>query len=222
MKCPHESCQKEFFAAPAFRSLGGYLSGGKTAAIRSTQCPACRDFIIDFVIARAWNNNSNEPMGPLDRDERIFPRTRPRPACPQEVPASIREDYDEAVLVLNDSPKASAALSRRCLQTLLREVARVKKGDLAKEIDEIIARGALPATLSGNLDALRVIGNFAAHPQKSKITGEIFPVEPHEALWNLEVLEGLFEILCVAPARNQSRKDELNKKLREAGKLELP
>ena len=177
--------------------------------------------MVDLLAAPGWNAN-NTPSGPPNKQEQIYPRTRPRPACPQEVPAAIREDYDEAVLVLNDSSKASAALSRRCLQTLLREVAGVKKGDLVAEIEEITKRGTLPATLSGNLTALRVIGNFAAHPQKSTTTGEILPVEPEEALWNLEVLEGLFEILCVAPARNQARKDELNKKLREAGKPELP
>jgi hypothetical protein len=176
--------------------------------------------MIDLLVAQGVNPNST-PAGKISRTERIYPRTLARPACPAEVPDPIREDYDEAVLILDDSAKASAALSRRCLQTLLREVAGVKKGDLAAEIDEIIKRGTLPSTLSGNLDALRVIGNFAAHPQKSKVTGEILPVEPHEAIWNLEVLEGLFEILCVAPARNQARRNELNKKLSAAGKPEL-
>ena len=36
----------------------------------------------------------------------------------------------EACLVLPDSPKASVALSRRCLQHILREAAKVKHGDL--------------------------------------------------------------------------------------------
>lgn len=219
LKCAHDSCQKSFFEAETIRPLGRQLANHRFPAIRFSQCPACLDYMVDFVTYSAWNNG---PAGQLVRELRIYPRTRLRPACPMEVPDAMREDYDEAVLVLEDSPKASAALSRRCLQTLLREVARVKNGDLVDEIAEVTARGALPSTLAGNLDAVRMIGNFAAHPQKSKTSGEILPVEPHEALWNLEVLEGLFEILCVAPARNQARKDELNKKLREAGKKELP
>ncbi len=40
------------------------------------------------------------------------------------------------------------------------------------------------------IDAVRVIGNFAAHPIKSKSTGEIVDVEPGEAEWNLNTLEG--------------------------------
>src|SRR5205823_4541584 len=40
---------------------------------------------------------------------------------PPEVPTHIAEDYQQAAIVLQLSPKASAALSRRCLQVLLRE-----------------------------------------------------------------------------------------------------
>ena len=49
----------------------------------------------------------------------------------------IVEDYKEACLVLSDSPKASAALSRRCLQNLLRGAAGVKPGDLSIEIQQV-------------------------------------------------------------------------------------
>ena len=72
------------------------------------------------------------------------------------------------------------------------------------------------------LDAVRNIGNFAAHPQKSTSTGEIIPIEPQEAEWNLDVLEELFDHFFVKPAKAKARKDELNKKLAEAGKPLLP
>ena len=68
------------------------------------------------------------------------------------------------------------------------------------------------------MDAVRHIGNFAAHPIKSTNTGEILPVESGEAEWNLDVLEGLFDFYFVAPAKLQNRKDQLNAKLKEAGK----
>ena len=41
------------------------------------------------------------------------------PAAP-EVEPQFAEDYNEACLVLPFSPKASAALSRRCLQNIIR------------------------------------------------------------------------------------------------------
>ncbi|MGH9708109.1 MAG: DUF4145 domain-containing protein [Candidatus Acidiferrales bacterium] len=77
------------------------------------------------------------------------------------------------------SGKASAALSRRCLQSLLREVAGTKSKDLSDQIEDVL--DTLPAFLREQIDAVRIIGNFAAHPQKSKTTGEIIDVEPGEA-----------------------------------------
>jgi len=134
------------------------------------------------------------------------------------VPNSYADDYREACLVIADSPKASAALSRRCLQHLLRGEAKVKHQNLFNEIDEIIKRGTLPSHIAEGLDAVRNIGNFAAHPMKSQSTGDIVPVELGEADWNLDVLESLFDFYFVAPAKTKARKDALNKKLKDAGK----
>jgi hypothetical protein len=147
----------------------------------------------------------------------IRPKGTNRP-IPQEAPKEFAEDYAEACIVLPDSPKASAALSRRCLQHLLREVAKVKKSDLVDEIQQVIDSGKLPPHIAEAIDAIRNIGNFATHPIKSKSTGEIVPVEPGEAEWNLEVLESLFDFYFVQPAVLKKKKEALNQKLKDAGK----
>lgn len=72
--------------------------------------------------------------------------------------------------------------------------------------------------MSESIDAVRNIGNFAAHPSKSTATGEIADVEPGEADWNLDVLESLFEFYFIQPAQTRRKKDELIKKLEEYGK----
>ena len=148
----------------------------------------------------------------------IWPFLNIRPACPLVVPSHIAKDYTEACLVLQISTKASAALSRRCLQNLLRDVAKVKPSDLSKEIQEVIDSGILPSQLSESIDAIRNIGNFAAHPVKSKSTGEIVDVVPEEAEWNLEVLESLFDFYYVRPALLTKKREALNEKLNWAGK----
>jgi hypothetical protein len=135
-----------------------------------------------------------------------------------EVTAPLADDYREACLVLADSPKASAALSRRCLQNLLREVAKVKPGNLADEIQQVIDSGKLPSTLVDSIDAVRNIGNFAAHPMKSEKSGQILPVEPGGADWNLDVLESLFDFYFVQPEVIRKKREALNKKLQDAGK----
>jgi Domain of unknown function (DUF4145) len=86
-------------------------------------------------------------------------------------------------------------------------------------LDLIPARSSY---ISEDLHGVRVVGNFAAHPLKSTSTGEIMDVEDHEAEWNLEVLERLFDFYFVEPAIAAKRKVEINKKLKEAGKPEIP
>jgi hypothetical protein len=137
------------------------------------------------------------------------------------VPAELAEDYREACLVIADSPKASAALSRRCLQHLLRNFASVKPADLFAEIQEIINSGRLPTHIVESIDAVRNIGNFAAHPTKSTSTGDIITVEPGEAEWNLDVLEALFDFYFVQPAATKKKRDTLNAKLKDAGKPKM-
>lgn len=147
----------------------------------------------------------------------VFPRGAHRPPAPPEVPEAVGQDYNEACLVFDDSPQASAALSRRCLQHLLVERRVSKSENLSTAIDDALSVHP-PTHIAENLDAVRNIGNFAAHPQKCKNSGEILPVEPHEAEWNLDVLEMLFDFYYVQPARSAARRDALNKKLEEAGK----
>jgi hypothetical protein len=134
------------------------------------------------------------------------------------VPAEVSRDFHQAVEVLPISPEASAALTRRCLQQVLREYGRTASKDLAKQIDEVIEDGHLAPSLIEQLDAVRIIGNFAAHPLKSESTGTILPVEPNEAEWNLDVLEDVFDHYFVKPAQAAARKAALNEKLIGAGK----
>jgi hypothetical protein len=171
---------------------------GTRYAVTEGQTSRTRDFNAQYVLVR--------------------PKGISRAPVPEEVPTDIAQDYSEACLVLADSPKASAALSRRCLQNLLRSVASVKPGNLSNEIQQVIDSGKLPSGISDNIDAVRNIGNFAAHPIKSESTGQLVSVEPHEAEWNLEVLESLFDHYYVQPARAKKQRDALNKKLQDAKK----
>ncbi|MDO8131779.1 MAG: DUF4145 domain-containing protein, partial [Candidatus Brocadiales bacterium] len=121
-------------------------------------------------------------------------------------------------VVLSDSPKASAALSRRCLQHLLREKAHVKQSNLMNEIQEVIDSGNLPSYIVEAIDAIRKIGNYTAHPIKSERPGEVVDVEPGEADWNLDVLEALFNYYFVQPATIKKKREILNLKLKETDK----
>lgn len=215
MKCPH--CLVEIFSNPKNHHLGKDIDGEWFAEV--ILCPSCHRFIISLGMGEL---NMKSPVVSFSKWSKfpvlIRPKGGARPPCPIEVPKTLCSDYEEACLVLYDSPKASAALSRRCLQHLLRDFAHVKPSNLADEIQELIDRKNLPSQIIDAIDAVRNIGNFAAHPNKSKSTGQIVDVEPHEAEWNLDVLESLFDYYFVQPAKLQTRKDALNKKLKDTGK----
>jgi hypothetical protein len=68
---------------------------------------------------------------------------------------------------------------------------------------------------------VRNTGNFAAHPIKSKSSSEIVDVEPGEAEWNLDVIEALFDFFFVQPEVIRIKREDLNKKLIDAGKLPM-
>jgi hypothetical protein len=188
--------------------------------VRHEVCPACGRIIVRLQAGspRYVQGQGLVALGQVVQDFLVYPRGAARPPCPQQVPQLLADDYREACLVLSDSPKSSAALSRRCLQNLLREVAKVKPGNLADEIQEAIDSGKLPSSLVDSIDAIRNIGNFAAHPMKSQKSGEILPVEPGEADWNLDVLESLFDFYFVQPEVIRRKREALNRKLQDAGK----
>ncbi len=180
-------------------------------------CPECKEFIIQLRYGEyKWMEDGGEIIN-IQKEEIIYPRTVAR-IIDNTIPNQYREAFNEANSVLIFSPKASAALSRRLLQTLLREKYKIKPGSLDTEITGFIQLKDIPTEISGAVDAIRNIGNFAAHPLKFTNTGEIVDVEPGEAEWLLEVLEALFDFTFVQPHRIQERKDKLNKKLSALGK----
>ncbi len=75
--------------------------------------------------------------------------------------------------------------------------------------------------LAHNVDAIRHVGNFAAHPMKSTTSGSIVDVEDGEAEWLLDVLEELFDYYYVAPVKAAARRTALNAKLAAMGKPQL-
>ena len=218
MKCPH--CLTSIHPKEENHILGND-STSLWAVVWQT-CPACKKFII--ALHEQYDRYRLSDGSDHYYKSRVllaYPKAPSRTPLPPEVPSPYRDDYREACMTLADSPKASAALSRRCLQAILRDHAGVKHGNLAGEIQQVIDSGKLPSHLTESLDAIRNIGNFAAHPIKSTSTGEVIEVEDGEAEWNLDVLESLFDFYFVQPAIIKKKRDALNSKLKDAGKPQM-
>lgn len=216
MKCPHclENFHDEWGGVGLQKADRSALTDNDGSwVVQATVCPACNRSTVVLVTYNQWNTPYWQSM--------VWPKGIARAPLPPEVDAPYIPDYKEACLVLADSPKASAALSRRCLQALLRDKAGVKKAELYNEIEEVLASNKLPGDLAEALHHVRVIGNFAAHPEKSTATGEIVDVEPGEADWTLEVLESLFDFYFVRPAKLAAQRAALDQKLADVGKKPL-
>ena len=224
MKCPHCLVSLHIPDSSRHSQYVGIGIAGRWWNAR-VQCPSCYDIIIWLVVSEGHHSEpirGHQPAGALQLTM-VYPKASGRPPVPLEVPPEFAEDYLEACLVLADSPKASAALSRRCLQHILREKAGVKKpNDLAKAIEEVVNDPSVPTDISMSLDAVRNIGNFSVHPNKSLNTGEIVEVEAGEAEWCLNAIEILFDFYFVRPADIERRTNALNEKLAETGKPLMP
>ena len=138
-----------------------------------------------------------------------------------DVPDSFKADYVEACNVLLVSPKASAALSRRVLQGILKDNG-YQSSNLAKQIDAVLAESdpnkVLPQTIRETIDAVRNFGNFAAHPITEVTSLQVIDVEPEEAEWCLEIIEAIFDHYYVTPAKVAEKRKQLNQKLSQTGK----
>ena len=183
-------------------------------------CPECNEPIIKVIRGPVededFSTDENDEFI-LNSEQIVYPHSS-EIGLSEYVPEKYKEDFVEALILVKQSPKASAALSRRLLQKLLTEVAKIKGASLNAQIEEFCSRNDVPSIIAESVDAIRLVGNFAAHPMKDKNTGEIVQVEPGEAEWALDVRRGLFDYFFIQPARLQRRKSELNNKLKALGK----
>jgi hypothetical protein len=148
----------------------------------------------------------------------------------------MRKDYAEAHIILDDSPRMSAVLSRRILADLLKKYDGATQFGLTARINAFIGNTGHPSRLRENLHYLREIGDFGAHTQTKQsvpdpataqpdanTTGtlqeeEIIDATKEEAEWTLKVVADLFDYFIVAPKTDEALRQAVDKKLLDAGR----
>ncbi len=218
--CPH--CQEKVNLGEPMRVRGGQswqqesewvpltfhwvCSRGRSEwALVGFLCPVC-DFPI-LVIGADIGLASGTPWP----DQVIYPRFRSRAPDPA-VPEGIAKDWREAWAILDISPRASAALSRRCMEAILLEATSASpRTNLAGLLK--LAEQRFPAHLHEELDHVRQLGNIAVHLKADGVTGEILDIEENEAQLMLQVLDDLLEFFYVQPARSRERRATLQAKI---------
>lgn len=87
------------------------------------KCPNCEEYTIFL-----------DGKGPKVNNVRML--VRPKSLArqyPPYIPQPIRNDYEEACAIVNLSPKASAALARRCLQGMIHDFWGITQKTLTKK-----------------------------------------------------------------------------------------
>ncbi|OCL82667.1 hypothetical protein AAW30_01491 [Arcobacter porcinus] len=128
-----------------------------------SQCQSCNNFAL-------WVNK-----------EIVYPKKILIDAPNSDMNQDIQNLYNEAALILTDSPKGAAALLRLALQKLLWQIGETER-NIDKNIKNLVAKGLNPK-IQKALDFVRVVGNEAVHP------GEINLDD------NKEIAISLFKIL---------------------------
>lgn len=144
----------------------------------------------------------------MDFSWRLLPSSKAK-IFPDYIPKTIRDDYEEACKIVALSPKSSATLARRCLQTIIRDFWAIKnKNTLSDEIDGLLQRADLNSGLISAFHDLRRIGNIAAHMERD--TSIIIDVEPEEAEQLIKFIESLIGLTYI----EKHNHEELLKKIK--------
>ena len=219
MQCPH--CSVAFRDIWNRQRLKYDNSSDANWICLSAVCPECHKPSIKIMYKTSTGVPVLDAVSEVFSEERwVFPMSRLSTNIPDEVPDDLRTDYFEANDVLLISPRSSATLSRRIMETVLHQQGYVQN-KLSDQIDAVRNEPdpdkKLPSALLKIIDTVRLFGNFSAHPKRNLKTLQIIDVEPGEAAICLEVIAAMFDHYYVRPAVEAKRLESINEKLKEIG-----
>ncbi len=174
--------------------------GKVSVLVRYTVCPneKCKKMSL-FVALFSLKPKTTGYGYDLDKIKHVWnliPESTAKVYSETIVPKVILEDYEEACKIKDKSPKASATLSRRALQGMIRDFWSVKKPTnhkgkwtLYHEIQAI--KNLVDPDVWEAIDAVRKIGNIGAHMEED--INLIIEVNPEEANKLIELIELLIE-----------------------------
>lgn len=151
----------------------------------------CKEITLDLNISTQNEQDGRfaNPVGDPHHTWKLIPESSSK-IFPDYIPEPLRQDYLEACLIADRSPKASATLARRCLQGMIRDFWNVNdKKNLFEEIESI--RDRVDAETWDAIDSLRKLGNIGAHMEKD--INLIVDVDSGEAAMLIQLIETLFE-----------------------------
>ena len=149
-------------------------------------CPYCRVFASQDwqdVITQVYNELIDEPITSqiciknglvaisicshcegttLWLDEKIiYPPTCSAPPANSDLPDDVKQVYEEAAAIADQSPRAACALLRLAVEMLMRHLGET--GSINESIKNLVKKD-LDTRVQQSLDIVRITGNNAIHP----------------------------------------------------------
>lgn len=169
----------------------GNKDGNLALGTKVIVCPnsTCKQYTISASLQSYESRASGRVLtGKPHNTWKLRPASTAKP-LPEYIPRAIQDDYYEACLIADLSPKASATLSRRCLQGMIRNFFGVSDKTLWAEIQAI--KDKVDPTTWEAIDAVRSIGNIGAHMEAD--IDLIVDVDPGEAALLIGLIETLID-----------------------------
>ena len=140
-------------------------------------------------------------------EKMIYPQVHTSPPANDDLPDEVREIYEEAANVANQSPRAACALLRLAVEMLLKHLGET--GSINQSIGNLVKKG-LDERIQQSLDIVRVTGNEAVHP------GVIDFSDETDVGMLFELINVIAESLISLDKRIQSHYNKLPEKARAA------
>jgi hypothetical protein len=196
MQCPH--CHSEIEVKPHTFALGEDQDG--SWQVSTSRCKVCDRLIVELCA----KDGCTFPVRPVSLG---------RPRLSADVPAQFEAEYHTACQVLAFSPESSAAISRRLLQRFLASHTTAGDLELGEQIGVVTESPEVQPYLKEALRTLALGAKIEPQSNKSLHPEALTPVEAGEADWILDVLQTLFEVYFVQPARLQRMQNALEEKV---------
>lgn len=153
------------------------------------------------------------------RDRLIYPQVISGPSPNVDLSDDVKRDYEEARRILDQSPRAAAALLRLAVEKICIEL-KAEGKTIDARIASLVSKG-LPPQVQQALDAVRVIGNEAVHPgsvdmkDDREMATKLFDLVNFIAEDRISRPKQIAEVYAIIP---ENKRKAIEKRDAEAGK----
>jgi hypothetical protein len=187
--------------------------GPRRLVVKYVVCPnpQCRKFSLSASLHGLEIAGNRSYTGKHIKTWALIPPSRAL-SFPVVIPRKVLDDYQEACLTIEFSPKVAAALARRCLSEMLRDFWQVQPGRLIDEFRQI--KGTVDPLTWETIESVKKCGLTGVRFESEGT--QILDTEPGEAKMLIGLIETLIEDWYVAREERRRRLANI-RQISEAG-----